>query len=118
MPPPTTTSMEPHLSIRNALLELRNLNITSSQDTKNFLQRFPPDMQEIILAAVFLGRDHLHEEVLRDDIPMDTSGMHGLSFDKYPKRLYEFRGNIELYINSLIYCADNTNFNLENIKIV
>lgn len=108
--------MEPQLSIRNALLELKNLNITSFQDSENFLQRFPPDMQETILAAVLLGRDHLHKEELRDDIPMDTSGILGLNLDEYPKKLYEIRGNIESYINSLTHCADNSNFNLDNIK--
>lgn len=117
MPPPTTTSMEPHLSIRNALLELRNLNITSPKDSDRFLQRFSPDMQKIILAAVLLGRDHLHKEELRDDIPMDTSNMHSLFFDEYPQKLYEIQSNIELYINSLIHCAENSNFNLENINI-
>lgn len=105
------------MSIRNALLELRNLNITSSQDTENFLQRYSPDMQKMILAAVFLGRYHLHKEELRDDIPMDTSGMDGLTLAEYPQKLYQIRNNVGLHINSLLHCADNSNFNLENIEL-
>lgn len=70
------------------------------------------------MAAVYIGRDHLYKEEIRDDIKMNTSMISSLTPAEYAKNLYLVRNHIEMYLNDLLYCAQNSNFDLNNIKIV
>lgn len=115
---PHTAETEFNLSIFNAIVELRDTTITSQQDAESFLRRFPLESQKVIVAAVYLGRTHFRYEEIRDDVDMSTGMISSLNPEEYAKALFSVRNQIELYLNELLHCAQNSNFDLNNIKVI
>ena len=106
------------MPILKAILELRDTTIVTQQDAADFLQRFDPVIQKTTMAAVYFGIDHHEQEKIRDDIVMSTEMISQVPPERYAQKLYANRTFLEKYLNDLLYCAQNSNFDLNNIKIV
>ena len=56
------------MSIINAINSLKNNLPASEADAENFLSGLPLDVQDQLISAIYIGREHIHSDKLRDDI--------------------------------------------------
>ncbi|MGC3874310.1 hypothetical protein ACPF7Z_13695 [Halomonas sp. GXIMD04776] len=108
---------ETQMSIYDSMIELRDTSIKSKQHAEEFLNRHPIEKQKALLSIVLLGRAHLDHQKLRDDVPISTEMVAQVPLEEYPDKIYAIRNSVEKYINQIMFCAHNSNFNLDNIEI-
>ena len=91
-------------------------NIPSSKESaQQFLDTLPTSVQEQLIAAVYLGREHIHSLQLRDDIEISRAQTEHIRQDEYAKILWEKADNLTVYLNKLDECARASNFDLNTL---
>lgn len=93
-------------------------NIPSSREAaKKFLETLSPSVQQQLIAAIYLGREHIHSSKLRDDedIEMNRSYTDHIGQDEYANILWEKGNNIITYLNKLDECAKASGFDLNTL---
>lgn len=91
---------------------LRNNPPASEVDAQVFLDSLPPKLQEQLICAVYLGRDHIHSNSLRDDVELSCLATDHIPREDYARILYEKSSCIPGYLESLISCAQQSGFDL------
>lgn len=99
----------------SAYKRLQNSQPNSIQEAQRFLDSLDNDTQAKIVAAIYLGREHLDHNSLRDDVEISTSYIDTISSKEYARIIYEKSGNIEIYLNKLEVCANSSNFDLASL---
>ncbi len=93
-------------------------NIPSTQkDAQNFLSTLSPSVQQQLIAAVYLGREHLHSTKLRNDPDIEISRAYTnhIQQDEYANILWEKGNNLINYLNKLEVCANASGFDLNTL---
>jgi len=93
-------------------------NIPSSRETaQKFLAPLSPSVQQQLIAAIYLGREHIHSSKLRkdEDIEMSRSYTDYIGQDEYANILWEKGNNVITYLNKLEECANASGFDLNTL---
>ena len=84
-------------------------------EARNFLDALGEETQDQIIAAIYLGRDHIHESQIRDDLDVSRGATDHIPRKDYARIIYEKSGNIKLYLDKMQECARNSDFDLASI---
>lgn len=103
------------MTIHTAIRNLKSILPLSVEDAQQFLDTLSPDVQKQLISAIYLGREHIHSSVLRDDIEISTSFTDSIKQDEYARILHEKELNSATYLDKLEMCAKASNFDLEKI---
>ena len=99
-----------------AMQELKQNLPQSIITAQNFLDTLDLETQQQLIAAIYLGREHIHVSTLRNDVmPMNRDYVEHIHNDEYANIIYEKGLNIITYLNKLEECAKNSNFDLNKI---
>lgn len=93
-------------------------NIPSSREAaQKFLDHLPLPVQQQLIAAIYLGREHIHSIQLRtdEDIEMSRSYTDHIGQDEYPNIIWEKGDNVITYLNKLEECANASGFDLNTL---
>lgn len=100
--------------IYHAIKDLMGNSIASKEEAQAFLDKFDLATQQQIIAAVYIGREHLHDTKLRE---MDVSVGYTdhINQREYANIVYEKAHVIPTYLSKLLECAENSGFDLRNL---
>ena len=81
------------------------------------LAQYPQDVQEQLIAAIYLGRDHIHNSKMRDDTDWTRRATDHIPSRDYGQILYEkaSSGSAETYLNALLLCSKASGYDLKNM---
>lgn len=100
------------MPIYAAMNELKSKLPRSVEDAQVFLDTLSPDVQEQLISAIYLGREHIHSTKLRNDVEISRSYTDHIGKDEYARILHEKGDNVITYLNKLESCAKTTGFDL------
>lgn len=107
------------MSINNIIDNLLASPPRTLADATAFLSKLTPEEQMHLIAAIYIGRDHLHCTEIRQDM-MANGGLKRTSIDhispnEYAQILFEKSGSLGVYLTKLRECAKASNFDLETM---
>lgn len=103
------------VSLRNAITTLKSNPPATEAAAKTFLNTLPAETQDQLIAAVYLGREHIHCTELRDDVEMSRSYTDHIDKEEYPRILHEKSESIPTYLSKLETCANASGFDLDQL---
>lgn len=103
------------MSIYTAINSLQANIPRSVAEAQSFLDKLPSDIQEQLICAIYLGREHIHSSQLRDDIEISRSYTDHVSQDEYARILHEKGSNVITYLKQLDVCAKASGFDLNTL---
>lgn len=101
------------MSIYTIISNLRSTPPKSEAAAAEFLASLSPKQQRHLIAAVYLGRDHLHSNEMRKDVDLTSAAIDHIPTDDYARILSEKSGSLDTYLGQLIACAAASKFDLE-----
>ena len=103
------------MSVTNAITSLKSNVPTTQAEAEAFLDGLAADVQEQLIAAIYLGREHIHSAKLREDVEMSRSYTDHIDKDEYPRILHEKGENVSTYLGKLEQCAEASGFDLNTL---
>jgi hypothetical protein len=103
------------MSINETINQLKTKHFSSKEEAQQFLDQWRPNVQEALIAAVYAGRNHLHESELRTDEPVSLKATDHIPQEEYAEILYGKRNSIGQYLNKLQECATKSNADLNEL---
>ena len=103
------------MPLYSAMQELKIALPESEEQARDFLETLDDKVQEQLINAVYLGREHIHSEELRSDLPISREYVDHIDRADYPRILAEKRGNIPTYLDKLTECANASGFDLNQL---
>lgn len=103
------------MSLFKAISSLKSTQILSERDAQAFLDSLQPETQEQLIAAIYIGREHIHSTELRSDVDVSRGYTDHIPKKDYAHIIYEKEGSISLYLSKLEECASKSNFDIESI---
>lgn len=90
---------------------------SSRDDAQKFLNTLSNSVQQQLVAAIYLGREHLHSSKLRNDENIEISRAYTdhIQQDEYADILWEKGDNLIIYLNKLEACAKASGFDLNTL---
>ena len=73
------------------------------------------ESQQQLIAAVYLGRDHLHCSEMNMDLDLTRAAIDHIPAEEYAQILSEKSSSLETYLGQLIACAQVSNFDLDTM---
>lgn len=103
------------MSVTNAINNLKSNVPSSEAAAAAFLSNLPQGVQEQLISAVYIGREHIHSDKLRDDMEISRAYTDHISKDDYARIIYEKGENIPAYLEKLEQCANASGFDLNSL---
>lgn len=103
------------MPIYNAIQNLKNIVPTSEAAAQQFLNTLPTNVQEQLICAIYLGRDHLHDTSLRADATLSRSATDHIDRAEYARIIHEKGSNAVTYLDKLVECAQASKFDLNSL---
>ncbi len=103
------------MPIYSAMNNLKSCIPLSVADAQAFLDTLPSDVQEQLISAVYLGREHIHCSSLRADMVINRSYTDHISKGDYARILHEKGQNLITYLDKLESCATASDFDLNTL---
>ena len=103
------------MSVYAAINSIKSTIPTSVEDAQAFLDTLPIDVQEQLISAVYLGREHINTDHLREDVDISRSYTAHIGRDEYARILYEKGENVAHYLERLESCAKASGFDLNTL---
>lgn len=102
------------MSIYKAMHALKAKVPSSVEDARRFLALFPVSIQEQLIAAIYLGREHMHSRELRvdKDIEISCACTSHIRHDEYANIIWEKGVNVITYLDKIEECARASGFDL------
>ena len=102
------------MSVYDAMLALRAKTPTSVEDARKFLATLPVRTQQQLIAAIYLGREHIHCREIRTDteIEMSCAYISHIDQDDYANIIWEKGVNVISYLDKIEECARTSGFDL------
>ncbi|MBN5034651.1 hypothetical protein JY448_13495 [Stenotrophomonas maltophilia] len=102
-------------TIYDAIDQLENAQLGSEEEAGRFLGNLTDEVQEQLIAGVFIGRDHIHAEKFNPGAEISRTATDHIEKDAYPRILHEKATSLPLYLGSLKKCATNEGFDLNSL---
>ncbi len=103
------------MSIYTIISNLRSTPPQSEAAADAFLRPLSPEVRRRLIAAVYLGRDHLHCNEMRADRDWTQAAIDDIPPEDYARILYEKSGSLDTYLGTLVACACASNFDLNTM---
>lgn len=103
------------MSIYTIISNLRSTPPRTVADAVAFLATLSPTQQQQLIAAVYLGRDHLHCREMRTDVDLTRAAIDHIPVNNYAQILWEKSSSLDTYLGQLVACARESNFDLESM---
>lgn len=81
------------------------------------LAHYSPDVQMQLIAAIYLGRDHINSTEMRSDTEWTRRAIDHIPVEDYAQILFEKASSnmTTHYLNSLLRCSKATGYDLNNM---
>lgn len=100
------------MPIYHAISSLKSSAPLSQVQAKAFVDSLSPKVQQQIIAAIYIGRDHIHSEKWNEDVMLSTESINHIPQEDYARIVYEKNDALINYLNSIERCARNEGFDL------
>lgn len=101
------------MSIYQVMTNLISNYPTNQQEAQLFLDQLSPEMQQKLIAALYIGREHIHCSQLRTDMGISCDYIAHIPQKDYA---YVLSGksaqSVEVYFNAIKECALVSDFDL------
>ena len=84
-------------------------------DAQSFLDTLSSEVQQQLISAIYLGREHIHSTELRKDIEINRLYNDHITKDQYARVIHDKGENVTTYLNKLESCANASGFDLNNL---
>lgn len=96
----------------NALLVNPNQTQASAQ---LLLNRYTPHQQQQIIAAIYIGRDHLDQNTWLPNYIVSSTAFSHIPQSDFARIIEEKSMNMGMYMTTILNCAKSANFDLNNL---
>lgn len=106
------------MSIYNVINSLKEITPLTLENAQKFLDEITALEREQLIAAIYLGREHIHCTELKNndsDLELSRSYTDHIGRDEYARILHEKGKSINTYLDKLVSCAVVSKFNLDNL---
>lgn len=100
-------------TLSTAIADFLSTSINSIDDVKHFLNRYPANVQQQFVSALYYGRDHLHQSNLIDGSVISKQNIDHIENSKYGNLIFEKGSNVATYLQKFRECAAASNFNID-----
>jgi len=87
----------------------------SEDDAQYFLDTLSPLLQEQLISAIYLGREHIHFTELRKDVEISRFYTDNISKNEYAKIIHDKGCNVTTYLNKIESCSSASGFDLNTL---
>lgn len=103
------------MSIYAAIEALKTAAPNTETSAQQFLNTLPQTVQEQLIAAVYIGRDHLHATSLRTDEEISRTATDHIDNAEYARIISDKGQSAITYLDKLVECAEASNFDLNKL---
>lgn len=103
------------MPIYQAISSLKNSAPLSQPQAQMFINSLSPKVQAQVIAAIYIGRDHLHANKWNEDIMLSTKFTDHIPQQNYAQIVYEKNSALITYLESIERCAQNEGFDLNSL---
>lgn len=103
------------MPIYNAINNLKiHAPLTLPQAT-SFMSGFSPKLQQQIIAAIYIGRNHIHSDKWNEDIMLSVDYIDDIPYSDFAQIVCDKNTALVNYLVSLERCAKNEGFDLNSL---
>lgn len=103
------------MPIYNAMNNLKASIPRSAEAAQVFLNTLSSNVQEQLISAIYLGREHINSIKLRDDVEINRSYIDHVNKNEYAQIIYEKGDNVITYLDKLVECAKASGVDLKTL---
>ncbi|WP_439889656.1 hypothetical protein ACS7SF_10050 [Ralstonia sp. 25C] len=103
------------MPIYNAIQNLKNIVPMSEAGAQQFLDTLPANVQEQLICAIYLGRDHLNKTSLLPDATLNRSLTDHIDRAEYASIIDKKGNEAVTYLDKLVQCAQASKFDLNSL---
>lgn len=101
------------MSLTDAINVLSSTRITTLPQAEAFVSTLEERTREQLLAAIYIGREHIHVYKLRDDVEISREYTAHISTKDLPRIIWEKGAdNMSLYLGKFQDCAEASGFDI------
>lgn len=102
-------------TIHDAIKLLEQEQPKSAEEAQRFLSGLSEEVQEQLIAAIYIGRDHIHANEFIEGAEISRKATDHIAKKEYARILEEKSSSLQLYLGSLKRCAAAGGFDLANL---
>lgn len=103
------------MDIKKVIQDLESGPISTKATAEAFLDSYTSQEQKQIIAAMYIGRDYLHEKQFKEDHLPSSSVVDHISQSDYAEILRsKGKENVVKYLSIFSKCAENSKFDMKN----
>lgn len=104
------------MSIYTNIDSLLSAPIDTKVSAQEFLNKLTSREQEQIIDAMYLGRDHIHYNKIREEnLPINDNRLNHIPNEDFARILSEKGRNVNVYLKKIVECAKESNIDLNEI---
>lgn len=103
------------MPIYNAINALKSNPPLTPEQANVFMGQLTSKLQMQIIAAIYIGRNHIHSDTWSEDVMLSTDYIDHIYPEDYAQIVYEKSSSLVNYLESIERCAANTGFNLNDL---
>lgn len=103
------------MSIYNHIDTLKNSVPLNQSQANGFLASLSEKEQEQVIAAIYIGRDHLRDQEITSGYKMDRKMIGHISKAEYGRIIAEKNTAVKQYLDALTRCAKASGFDLDKL---
>lgn len=103
------------MPIYQAIQTLKNTAPLTILDAERFMSNLTPKLQMQIIAAIYIGRNHIHAKTWNEDVMLSTDYIDDIQPESFARIIAEKNTALVSYLEGLERCASNTNFDLNTL---
>lgn len=103
------------MPIYNAMNTLKASIPSSPEAAQVFLNTLPSDVQEQLVCAIYLGREHIHSSELRNDIEISRAYTDHINKVDFARIIHEKGDNVITYLDKLVACSKASGIDLRTL---
>ena len=100
------------MAIYKAINTLKTTAPLSQTKSEAFINSLDFTIQKQVIAAIYIGRDHIHSDNWNKDNMLSTNYIDHIPKEDYAKIVHEKNSALINYLDSIERCANNEGFDL------
>lgn len=100
------------MPIYDAIKQIKNMTPISEVDAETYLNSLPTHIQEQLISAIYIGRQHIHESKLLDDMDISRQYTSHMKREDFSRLISEKGVNVVTYLDKMEECALASKFDL------
>ncbi|MDM8356369.1 hypothetical protein [Pandoraea communis] len=103
------------MPIYAAINQLKTSIPATQASAQAFLSTLPREIQQQLICAIYIGREHIYLDRLRTDMAISRIQTDHIDENDYARIIHEKADNITTYLDSLVRCANTSGFDLNRL---